>query len=57
MKTKCPIGIRGLRPQLDYITLEKIKLFQEYGANHSNARLFLILIGRLEKELISDGDK
>ena len=43
MKTKYPIGIIDLRHQLDQIKLEKNQLFQEYGADPDNARLFLII--------------
>ena len=42
MKTKYPFEILGLRHQLDHITLKKIKLFQEYGADPNKAKLFLI---------------
>ena len=57
MKTKHPIGILDLGHQPDHITPKKIQLFQEYGADPDNARLFLILIRRREIELISDGNK
>ena len=58
MKTKYPpIEIIDLRHQPDHIKLKKIQLFQEYGADPGNARLFLILIRRREIELISDGNK
>ena len=57
MKTNYSIGILDLRNQLDHITLKKIQLFQEYGTDPDNARLFLILIRRREIELISDGNK
>ena len=57
MKTKYPIEIIDLRHQTDHITPKKIQLFQEYGDNPDNARLFLILIRRREIELISDGNK
>ena len=46
-----------LRHQLDHIIRKKIQLFQEYGLDRDNARLFLILIRRREIELISDGIK
>ena len=35
----------------------KIQLFQEYGTDPDNVRLFLILIRHREIELISDGNK
>ena len=57
METKYPIGIIDLRHQPDHITPRKIQLFQEYGADPDNARLFLNLIRRREIELISDGNK
>ena len=57
MKTKYPIEIIDLRHQSDHITPKKIQLFQEYGTDPDNARLFLILIRRREIELISDGNK
>ena len=57
MKTKYPIEIIDLRHQPDHITPKKIQLFQEYGTDPDNARLFVILIRRREIELISDGNK
>ena len=57
MKTKYPIEITDLRHQHDHITSKRIQLFQEYGTDPDNARLFLILIKRREIELISDGNK
>ena len=57
MKTKYPIEIIDLRHQPDHITPKKIQLFLEYGGDPENARFFLILIGRREIELISDGNK
>ena len=57
MKPKYPIEIFDLRHQPDHITPKKIQLFQEYGTDHDNARLFLILIKRREIELITDGNK
>ena len=57
MKIKYPIEIIDLRHQSDHITPKKIQLFLEYGADPENARFFLILIRRREKELISDGNK
>ena len=56
MKTKYRIEIIDIRHQLDHITLKKIQLFQEYGTDPDNARLFVILIRRREIEL-SDGKK
>ena len=57
MKTKYPIQIIDLKHQPDLKTPQKIHLFQEYGADPDNARLFLILIRQRETELISDGNK
>ena len=57
MKTKYPIEIIDLRDQPDHKTPKKIQLFQEYGDDPDNARLFVIIIRRREIELISDGNK
>ena len=57
IETKYPIEIIDLRHQPDHITPKQIQLFQEYGADPNNARLFLIIFGRREIELISDGNK
>ena len=57
MKTKYSIGIKYLRHQLDQITPKKFQLFQGYGTDPDNARLFLILVKRREIEVISDGSK
>ena len=57
MKTKYPIGIIELRHQLEDMTPKKIQLFQEYSANPTNARWFLLLIKCRELELISNGNK
>ena len=59
MKTKNPknpIEIIDLRQQPDHITPKKIQLFQEYGTDPDNARLFLVLIRHGEIEM-SDGNK
>ena len=50
MKTKHPIEIKDLRHQFDHITPKKIQLFLEYGVDPENAKFFLILIRRREKE-------
>ena len=52
MKTKHSIGVINLRHQPDHKTPKKIHLFQEYGANPDNDRLFLILNGQREIEMI-----
>ena len=57
MKTKYPIDVIDIRHQPDHITPKKIQLFQEYGADPGNAKLFLIIVRRREIELISDGNK
>ena len=57
MKTKYPIEIIDLRHQSDNIIPKKIQIFHEYGTDPDNARLYLLLIRRREKELISDGIK
>ena len=57
MKTKYPIEIIDLRLQSDHITLKKLHIILEYGADPENARFFLILIRRREIELISNGNK
>ena len=57
MKTKYPIEILDLRHQSDHITPKNIQLFLEFGVDPENARFFLTLIRRREKELISDGNK
>ena len=57
MKTKYSIRIKGLGHQSDHKTSKRIKLFQEYGTDPDNARLFSILIKRRKIRLISDGNK
>ena len=57
MKTKYPIEIIDLRHQPDHITPKKIQLFQEYGADSHNAKLFLLIVRRKEIDIISDGNK
>ena len=56
-KTKNPKEIIDLRHQSDHVTPKKIQIFLGYGADPENARFFLILSGRREIELISDGNK
>ena len=56
MKTNYPIGILDLRHQPDHRAPKKIQLNQEYGTDPENSGLFLLLIIRGEKELISDGN-
>ena len=57
MKTQYPIGTIDLSHQLDLITPKKLQLFQEYGTDPDNGRLFLILNTRGEIEMTSDGNK
>ena len=57
MKTKYPIEIIDLRHQPDHTTPKIIQLFQKYGTDPDNARLFLLLISRTEIKLIRDGNK
>ena len=57
MKNRYPIQVTDLRFQADYITPNKIQLFEEYRARPNNARLYVILIRRREIEFISDGNK
>ena len=56
MKTKHPVEIIDLGHQSDHKIPKKIRLFQEYSADPENAKFFLIVIRRREKELISDGN-
>ena len=44
MKTKYSTGTTDLRNQPDHITSKRIQLFQEYGTDPDNHRLFLIII-------------
>ena len=57
MKTKYSNGITDLRHQPDPITPKRIQLFQKYGTDPDNARLFVILVRQREIELVSDGSK
>ena len=57
IKTKYPIEILDLGHQPDHISPQKIQLIQEYSADTENAKFYLIIIRRREKELISDGKK
>ena len=52
MKTKHPIEIIDPRLHPDYITPKKSQLFQKNGLDSNNSRLFLILTGHREIELI-----
>ena len=57
MRNRYPIQVIDLRLQVDHITPKKIQRFEEYRVDPVNARLFIILIRRREKEMISDGNK
>ena len=61
MKTKYPFQVIDLRFQVDQIAPKKIQLFEENrevnSPNPPNARLFVVLIRRRDKEMISDGNK
>ena len=57
MKTKYLIQLIDLRHQPDHITPEEIQLFEEYSADHENAKFYVILIRRREIELLLDGIK
>ena len=57
MKNKYPMQVIDLRFQADHITPTKIQLFEEYRATPNSVRLYVILIRRREKQLISDGNK
>ena len=57
MKYLYPIQIIDLRFQVDHITPKKIQLFEEFSEDPNFERLFLILIGHRQIEMISDGNK
>ena len=57
MKNKYPVQVIDSRFQVDHINPKKNQLFQEYRCATSNARLFMIIIGHREIELISNGIK
>ena len=57
MKTKHRIEIIDLGHQPDHITPKNIQLFLDYSADPENAKLYLILNRRREKELLRDGNK
>ena len=57
IRTKYSIGITDLRHPRDYVTPKRIQLFQEYGSDTDNARLFLNIIRRRQIELTSVGNK
>ena len=57
MKTKNPVQVRDLRFQVDLIILKKNQFLDENRNNPGNARLFVLLVGHRELEMISDGNK
>ena len=57
MKTKYPMEVIDLGHHFDYITPKKIQQFREYDADPENASFHLLLIRRIEIEMISDGKK
>ena len=57
MRTKYSIGFTDLRLLPDCRTTKKIQLFQEYGSDPDNARLFPKIVRRRQIELTSDGIK
>ena len=57
MKNKYPVEVIDSRFQVDHINPKKIQLFQEYRCATNNARLFMIIIGHRETELISIGNR
>ena len=57
MKTNNSLGITELRHQFNHITSKRNQLFQVYGTDPDNARLFLLLFNWREIELKGDGNK
>ena len=57
MKNYYPIQIIDLRFQVDHISPNKIRLFQEYDDNPTNTNLYTTLIKHREIKMISDGNK
>ena len=57
MKNYYPIQIIDLRFQVDHVSPEKIRLFEEYDPNPVITNLYVILIKQREIKMISDGDK
>ena len=56
MKTFYPIQVIDLRFQIDYITPDKIRLFEEYEETPENTKLYVKLIKHREN-MVSDGNK
>ena len=57
MKDYYPIQILDLRFQVDHISPNKIRLFEEYDDNPFNTNLHVTLKKHREIKLISDGNK
>ena len=57
MKTFYPIQIIDLRFQIDYVTPQKIRLFEEYENAPDNTIIYVILIKHREINMVSDGNK
>ena len=57
LKTKYPIKILDLGHQSDHITPKKLQIFQEYSADPENAKIYITIIRRREREMISDEKK
>ena len=57
MKTFYPIQIIDLRFQIDYVTPQKIGLFEKNENAPENTNLYVILINHREIIMVSDGNK
>ena len=57
MKNFYPIQVIDPRSQVDHRTPKKIQLVEEFSEDPDNERLFDILIGHRQIEMISDGNK
>ena len=57
MKNYYPTQILDLRIQVDHISPEKTRLFEEYDKNPVNTILYITLIKHREIKMISDGNK
>ena len=57
IKAFYPVQIIDLRFQIDYITPNKIRLFEEYENTPGNTNLYVILIKHRENKMVSDGNK
>ena len=57
MKNVYPIQVIDLSFQVNYITLRKIQLIEEFSEDPDKERLFVILIKHRQNEIISGGNK